>query len=186
MYKHRIFNKGEQIHCLLSSFTHPNILIPVKAIVKDAIWNDINTKYLIKIIKFYDTLPFLKKYLLGMNFYYSFEDKAKPFKLANCEFKTVEEIEIAMSGEDQSKYYIVVDSIMTTKTKAELRKIFDNVQYYLISRHIKDFKNLACRGFYHGVFRMDTQNEFEKRLYRMIGDLFEKKGENFDRYITSI
>lgn len=186
MYKHRIFYKGEQMHCLLSSFTNPNIFIPVKAIVKDVIWDDINSKYLVKVIKFYDSISFLKKYLFGMNFLYSFDDKNRPFRLDENDFKSVEEIEKRLSGKDENKYYIVVDSVMTTKTKYDLQNIFNKVQYYLISRHLKDIKDLSTRGFYRGVFRMDTQLEFDKRLYKFIGDLFERKNENFDRYVDSL
>jgi hypothetical protein len=174
------------MHCLLSSFTNPNIFIPVKAIVKDAVWDDINSKYLVKILKFYDSIYFLKKYLFGMNFCYSFDDKNRPFRLAETDFKTVEEIENRLKGPDESRHYIVVDSVMTTKTKYDLQDKFNKVQYYLISKHLKDIKDLSTRGFYKGVFRMDTQLEFDKRLYKFVGDLFERKEENFDRYIDSL
>ncbi len=59
MIKHRIFSKGERCHVLITSFTHPDILIPVKAIIKDTKWDPINPLYLIKIVKFYDSMTFL-------------------------------------------------------------------------------------------------------------------------------
>ena len=63
MINHRIFAKGEITHALLSSNSNPNILIPIKAVIKDVKYDDINPQYLIKVTKFYDTISFLKKYL---------------------------------------------------------------------------------------------------------------------------
>ena len=60
MIKARLFVKGETIYALLSSYSHPNILIPVKAIVKDVKYDEINPVYLIKVVKFYDNILFLK------------------------------------------------------------------------------------------------------------------------------
>lgn len=186
MRKHRIFNKGEQIHCLLSSFNHPNILIPVKGIIKDYQWDEVNLRYLIKITKFYDSLPFLKKYLFDMNFYHSYEMKPKRFKLKDNEFKSVKEIEEAISGIDSDRYYLVVDSIMTTKTKVDLEKLFNKIQHFLISRHFKDLKELMTRTFYRDTMRLDSHKDFESRLYHFIGDLFEKDGKDFNWYVSSI
>lgn len=68
MIKQRLFVKGETIHALISSYSHPNVLIPVKAIVKDVKYDEINPVYLIKVEKFYDNILFLKKYLFDMTF----------------------------------------------------------------------------------------------------------------------
>ena len=54
MINHRIFAKGEITHALLSSNSNPNILIPIKAVIKDVKYNEINPQYLIKVTKFYD------------------------------------------------------------------------------------------------------------------------------------
>lgn len=186
MHKHRIFNKGEQIFCLLSSFKYPNILIPVRAIVKDYKWHDVNLRYLVKVTMFYDSVDFLKQYLFDMNFYYNLDLKARNFKLKDTGFKTTKEIELRLNQEDQEKYYIVVDSVMTTKTKLNLQELFNKIQYFLISRHFKELKELSTRTFYKGTFRLDSYREFNSRLFHFVGDLFKDDEKGFDWYIKSI
>ena len=61
MIKHKIFSKGDHIHALISTSQQPNVLIPVRCIVYDVKFDDINPQYQIKIIKFYDNIYFLKK-----------------------------------------------------------------------------------------------------------------------------
>ena len=55
MIKHRLFVKGENAYTLLISHSHPNILIPVKVVIKDVKYDEVNPEYLVKIIKFYDS-----------------------------------------------------------------------------------------------------------------------------------
>ncbi len=52
MIKHRMFGRGEKIYALLSSYTDPNLLIPIECIIKDIKIDEINPQYLIKIIRF--------------------------------------------------------------------------------------------------------------------------------------
>jgi len=77
MINHRLFVKGEEIYVLLTSYSHPNILIPIKAVVKDVKYDDVNPQYIVKAIKFYDNIFFLKKYLFFMGFSNKFNKRAR-------------------------------------------------------------------------------------------------------------
>ena len=55
-----LFEKNSIAHCFLFSSTNPNVLIPVKVFIKDIKFYESNPKYLVKIVKFYDTVHFLK------------------------------------------------------------------------------------------------------------------------------
>mgnify|MGYP000706873360 CR=1 FL=1 len=63
MINHKLFAKGEKIHALISTTQQPNVLFPVRAIIYDVKFDDINPRYQIKVIKFYDQIYFLKKNL---------------------------------------------------------------------------------------------------------------------------
>ena len=59
MIKHKLFAKGEKIHALISTTQKPNVLFPVRAIIYDVKFDDINPQYQIKVLKFYDQIYFL-------------------------------------------------------------------------------------------------------------------------------
>jgi hypothetical protein len=130
MKKHRIFNKGDQIHCFLTSYTHPKFFLPVKAVIKDAQWDPVNPKYLVKILKFYDSYIFLKKTLFEMNFSNSFEKRAQPLPIKKEDYKRNIELESVFSSEDP-RFFIVVDSILAVKTYNNLLDLFNEIQFFL-------------------------------------------------------
>lgn len=187
MIKHKVFHKGEIVHCLLSSFNHPNILIPCKGVIKDIKWDLNNPTYLIKIRFFYDSLYFLKEYFFDMNFSNTFERKMKRMPLKKDDFKTIKELQDRLNqADDEKRFYVLTDSIMCTKTKANLKDLFINIQHFLISKKLKELKELSTRSFYNGVFKLNSGGEFDKRLYKFIGDKFESKGEDFNNFISLI
>ena len=65
MIKHKLIDKGSVAHALISSVHEPNILMPVKVTIKDIKFDEYNPLYLVKIVKFYDNINFLKKYFIG-------------------------------------------------------------------------------------------------------------------------
>ena len=186
MRKHKIYTKGEQIYALLSSYTHPNILLPVKAIIREVEWNDKNPKYLLKVNKFFDNMGFLRKNLFNMNFANTLGQKARRYKLKDEGFKTTKELEDRLNMPDATRYYIVVDSIMVAKTKADMNIIFNKIQYFLISRKLQECKELMTRTFFSGTMKLDSPGEFNKRLTKFMGDLFTDKGEDFARYLKGL
>ena len=105
MINHRLFVKGEEIYALLTSHSHPNVLIPVKAVVKDVKYDDVNPLYQIKAVKFYDDIRFLKKYLFDMSFQNVFDKRARKFSLDPNSLTTRKQLEEKLSGKNESKYY---------------------------------------------------------------------------------
>jgi hypothetical protein len=175
MKKHRIFNKGDQIHCFLTSYNHPKIFLPVKAIIKETQWDTVNPRYLVKVLKFYDSYIFLKNTLFEMNFSNSFDKRAQPLSLKSEDYKRNRDLESVMVSEDP-RYFIVVDSVLAVKTYNDLSDLFNQLQFFLISRELSDLKTMMTRTIYKGPFKIDTEREFKIRLKNTFGD----RDVNFD------
>ena len=180
----RTYFKGENIHCLLASYTHPNIFIPVKAKVKDVKWDSVNPLYKIKIVKFYENYNFLKKYLFDMNFYYEFDKRTRPFKLKKQDFSNLKELQERLDAEDEKRFYVIVDGVMCAKTKADLQILFSKVQYFLVARFYKQLKENSVRSFYKGEFRFDSEAEFKTRLKTMLEGKYPQN--DIDSFLDSI
>jgi len=172
MSKTKTYYKGEKIHCLLTSYTHPNIFIPVRGIVKDVKWDPVNPLYKIKIIKFYENVGFIRKYIFDMNFYYDFDKKARSFRIKREEFNTIKELEERLNEKDEDRFYVVVDGVMTVRTKVDLQDLFKKVQYFLISKNFKEIKEFSTRSFYKGEFKFDGEGEFKVRLKNFLKDKY--------------
>ena len=184
MITHRLFNIGDIIYCLLSSAKEPNILLPMKGIIIDIQWHEYNPRYLIKFIKFYDTYRFIKKYFYNMSFTNKFEDHTREITFNKKDFKWMSEFNAYLV---EKKWQVVVDSVMCVKSKPQLKKLFNKVQYALISQLIKDLRHLSTRLFYTGFLKIASQKEFDIRLKDFIGDKFENNNEvSFDVYIDWI
>lgn len=181
MIKHRLFVKGEKVYALLSSHSYPNILIPVKAIVKDVKHDDINPQYLIKIIKFYDNIRFIRKYLLNMSFSNNFNKRARNIKIRK-DISKDELIELFNNKNEERRYYIVVDSIMVKKLRGELAKLFNRVTDHLIEKRFKENREYMTRTFYSGKYRLTGSAEYNARLKKFIGDKVLESGMKLDEY----
>jgi hypothetical protein len=180
MINHDLIKKESIAHTIISSVSHPNVLIPVKVIIKDVKYQVDNPKYLVKIIKLYENLSFLKSTFMNMSFINGFGKRAKPFIFDPTKYKRVEEFENDIS-EEEEKYYIVVDSIMTWRFKHDMQVMFNKLQRYLIMRNISELRNNITRSFYSGDLKLDTKNNFDHRLKSMLGDkLFNNEKEFHD------
>ncbi len=186
MKKHRVFNKGNYVYCLLSSHTRPNVQIPVKGLIIDTKWDSVNPKYQIRILKFYDTMAFLKKNFFDMNFHHQFNKKAKQISLKESEFKNVQVLEKRLNDDDREKFYLVVDSIMCTKTRVQLQELFEKVQFYLISKSIKEIKSITTRPFYKGSFSVDSKKEFNIRFKKGWEDKITDPIKDIESYLRSL
>ena len=186
MKKHRIFNKGDYVFCLLTSHSKPNVQIPVKGFIMDTKWDPINPKYQIRILKFYDTMKFLQKNFFDMNFHHTFDHRAKLINLKKEDFTNVQVLEKRLNDVDREKYYLVIDSIMCTKTRVQLEELFERVQFYLISKNLKEIKTIATRPFFKGPFSVDSPKEFDVRLKRSWKDKFEDHCVDIDKYLNSL
>ena len=111
MKKHRIFNKGDRIHALLSSRQEPNVLIPVRANIVDVKWDPVNPLYKLRIDKFFDTLYFLKKYFLNMHFKYEFDKRARSMFIKPDELRKVNALEEFINSDNRERYYVIVERV---------------------------------------------------------------------------
>jgi len=107
----------------------------------DTKWDPINPKYQIRILKFYDTMKFLKTNFFEMNFHHTFDKRARLIGLKKDEFTNVQVLEKRLNDTDREKFYLVIDSIMCTKTRVQLEELFERVQFYLISKNLKRKKS---------------------------------------------
>lgn len=186
MKAHRIFTKGQFVYCLLSSFSKPNVLIPVKGIIIDSSWDPINPLYKIKILKLYDNMKFIKTYFFDMNFRYEFNGKARKMPLKKEDYKTVRSLEERFNQSDYERFYVIVESIMCTKTKVNLQKLFERVQFYIISKNLKEIREISTRPFFKGSLSLDSVNEFDVRFKKGWSDKFEKSGIDINKYLASL
>ncbi len=186
MKKHRVFNKTDYVYCLLTSHTRPNVQIPVKGLIVDTKWDQINPKYQIRIMKFYDTMKFLKQNFFDMNYHHHFDKRAKNISLKSDDFTNVQVLEKRLNEDDREKFYLVVDSIMCTKTRVQLQELFERVQFYIISKNLKEIKTITSRPFYKGSLSVDSKKEFNIRFKKAWEDKFFDPRIDIEKYLKSL
>jgi len=184
MINHRLFVKGEEIYVLLTSYSHPNILIPIKAVVKDVKYDDVNPQYIVKAIKFYDNIFFLKEYLFFMGFSNKFNKRARLFPLPGNVTNKEHLLELICESKNEEKYYFVVDSIMTKKWKGEMTLLFNKITNHLIEKRFRENREMMSRPFYSGTYRMTGEAEFNARLKKFVGDKIEATGISLEKYFS--
>ena len=175
MIKHKIFTKGELIQALISTTQAPNVLIPVRAMIHDVKFDDVNPQYQIKIRKFYDQINFLKRNLFGGRFIRNFEGKDTRINLKRQEYNTVKELEDRVfNGDKWQQYLIVVDSVFCVKTRGEQVELFNKIQDFQVEANFKELFNLSNRTTYNGNYNFHTKGEFIKALQKFLGDKYPK------------
>lgn len=175
MIEYKQFYKGNYVYTFLTSNTHPEIIIPIKALIKEVKWDRINSKYLVKIIKFYDSITFLKKYWFDMNFSNKIGKDAHKTHLDKKKYRKLSEIFVDIHGTDEEKYYVVVDALMTVKHKGDMQELFDKIMFFQITKRLSEIRNFSVRKFYKGLFKSETGGIFEKKLKKFCGDQVEKE-----------
>lgn len=187
MIKHKLFSKGEYIQALISTSQQPNVLIPVRCIIHDVKFDDINPQYQIKVIKFYDNIYFLKKNLFGGRFIRNFKGTETRMNLARKNYSTVEDIENNIfAGKNWEKYLIVVDSVFCVRTRGEQVELFNNLQTFMIQMKLKEIFELANRSVYsNGEFFFQTKGLYEKALKRFLADKYPKEKDWADELLYS-
>lgn len=182
----RTFNKGEKIHCLLTSYNKPNLFLPVSATVKDTQWDPVNPRYLVKITKFYDSVTFLKKHIFQMNFFYDFDDRSRKFKIKENQIVKIKDLEAILNSTEESKYYVVVDAVMCKKTKKDLQKLYDQVHFFLVNKNLSEIKDNLTRGFYQGPLSLDSREDFNRRFRLFIGESLTRTDIDIEKYLRSL
>ena len=186
MIKHKLFAKGEYIQALISTSQQPNVLIPVRAMVYDIKFDDINPQYQIRIKKFYDTMYFLKQNLFGGRFIRDFEGANTRINAKRTNYKNIEQLSDELfNGDSWKKYLIVVDSVFCTKTLEEQQILFNNLQTFMIEQKIKEIYEMSTRYPYRlagGEFAFDSKGEYITALKKFLGDRIPKD----EKWIDSI
>lgn len=174
MIKHKLFSKGEYVQALISTTQQPNVLIPVRGIIYDVKFDDINPQYQIRIKKFYDNMYFLKQNLFGGRFIRDFEGSDTRINAKRTNYKNIEQLsDDLFNGESWKKYLIVVDSVFCTKTLDEQQTLFNNLQTFMIEQKIKEIYEMSTRYPYRkskGEFAFNSKGEFIASLKKFLSD----------------
>jgi hypothetical protein len=177
MINHKLFAKGAKIHALISTTQKPNVLFPVRAIIYDVKFDDINPQYQIKVIKFYDQIYFLKQNLFGGRFIKDFEGHDTKINLKREHYSKVSQLEEdVFSGPNWEKYKIIVDSVFCTQTRAEQEELFNKIQSFHIELKLKELYELTNRTVYSkGQYYFHTKGEYVKAIEKFLGDRYPKE-----------
>lgn len=184
MIKHKIFSKGEYIQALISTTQQPNVLIPVRAIIYDVKFDDINPQYQIRIKKFYDSMYFLKQNLFGGRLIRDFEGRETRINAKRTNYKNTEELVTELiDGPNWKKYLVIVDSVFCTRTLGEQQELFNNLQTFMIEQKIKEIYDMSTRYPYRkskGEFAFESKGEFITALKKFLGDRIPSDEEWID------
>jgi len=184
MIKHQLYVKGQTVHALLTSFTNPEVLIPVKGIIKDIKYNEFNPEYQIKVIKFYDNVKFLKKNLIGMIVAHDFKKRPRRFNKQISHITTIEALnEFIALPENDWHFNFIVESIMVTVSYKDTINLFNRMQDFLFERKLRELRDFSTRIAYKGKYKYTGYAEFHAKLEKMIGDKVEKLGIKWKLYI---
>jgi hypothetical protein len=184
MIKHKIFTKGEYVQALISTTQNPNVLIPVRALIYDVKFDDVNPRYQLRIKKFYDNIVFLKAYLFGGRFIRDFEGKETRINLKRQEYKTVKALEDRVfDGEKWKQYLITVDSVFCVKTKVEQDSLFNKIQDFQAEVALKELYELTSRTTYTGQFNFHSKGEYVKALEKFLGDRYPNEVDWIDKVL---
>jgi len=181
MIKHKLIDKGSIAHALITPSNKPTYFIPVKVVIKDVKFDEYNPYYLVKIIKFYDNVYFLREHFMNNKFSNGFGKKPRHFYINQSEINTVEKLQNYIEKED-SRFYVVVDSVHTTRYRNDMMTMFNRMQDFLIYRNIQELSEMTTRSSYKGDMRIDTRFEFFNRLKRMLSDIVVDIGMTWDDF----
>lgn len=185
MIQHELIKKGRIAHSLITPVRYPNVLLPVKVVIKDVHFDEYNPKYLVKILKFYDKTHVVKTYFMNERYHNTFKRKGSVMRFDKEVFRTSEEIVNYMDGFG-TKYYVVAESINTWKTKLEMTEVFNKLQDYFIMRSFYDLQTNMVRTPYRGKFKMSTKKDYHDRLRRMIVDRVATNEEEWQEFIKTL
>ena len=183
MIKHRLFSKGEYIHALISNTNFPNIVFPVRAIIYDVKFDEKMPKYQIRITKFYDDIAFLKRYFFDTNFEKNFSGANTKFRFKRTQFSTKKELQEHLESNSET-YLITVDSVMCTKSMNQIMDLYNNIQDFLVEKHLRELYELSNRQVYKdGKYYYQTRGIFEAHLKKFLGDRTPKEKGYFDKLL---
>jgi hypothetical protein len=182
MIKTEILDKKSICHALLNSTTDPEIMIPIKGIVEEVYFDEDIPIYSIRIIKFYDSIDFLKYAFYDKAFLVNYGRTPKLLKIPKT-IKTAAQLEDWTGAETRNRFCI--ESHMVVKSKTEMVELFNKIQEYLICQKLRFIKRLSIRPLYTGPLRLTSYVEFNNRIRRGFSDLFDTE-EQTNGFIDTI
>jgi hypothetical protein len=182
MIHHRIFPKGEYCHALISSKANPNILFQVRGLIYDVSMDPYNPQYLIKIIRFYDDINFIKRHFIGHKFQRDFIGHDTTWTFNRNMFNTREDFEQHIQNQkNPNRYMIVADSVMCTKTLTESTKLYNTIESFMVEKSIRDIYDAVTRTQYRkGKYAFSNRDEFRFALKRFLKDKIDVTEEYLD------
>lgn len=171
MIKSQILDKRSICHALLYSTSNPEVFIPVKGVVDDVFFEENIPIYVIKIVKFYDNIHFLKEFFYDCPFLTNYKGKSKPLKIPK--FTMTAELENWFS--EKSTYRFCVESNFVVRTKIEMMDLFHKIQEYIIYKELRSIRRAIMRSAYEGDLKLNSKAEFEERIRRAFGDKFKSE-----------
>jgi hypothetical protein len=121
-----------------------------------------------------------------MTFFRDIDKKIRATRIKDEDFKSLEEIVDRFNKADEARFYVHVDSVMTSPTKKNLEELFSDVVFFLISRWFSEIKRNSVRPFYKGCFSLGSQKEFNRNLEIGFGDLIKRAGIEPRLWLDSI
>lgn len=183
MINHDLIKVNSICHALLSSPSNPNILIPIKGVIREVKYDESNPLYRVQILKFYDHLFFVKKNFVNKSFRHNFKKKPKTFWINTDNVKTIHDLENLMIEE---KNWVVIDSLLVFKYKNEMQDMFNKIQEFLILKNIKEWRNNSTRSFYKGKLHIKSKYEFDVRMAKMIQDMFPGGKKEYEEFCSKL
>ena len=183
MIRHKLFSKGESIHALISNSRYGNIVFPVRAVIHDVEFDDKMPRYQIRIIKFYDDLDFLKRYMFDQKFDKGFSGGYTKFNLSRSNYKTRDDFQKHINSKWES-YLMVVDSVMCLRTHQEILELYNNIQDFIIERSMRELYEVTNRSSYSkGKYFYKSKGVFEAHLKKFLGDMVPDDPKYFDKLL---
>jgi hypothetical protein len=163
MNKLKKYDEGETVHCLIINTSKPEIVIPCQGRILEIKYDEFHPEYLIKPIKYYDTIDFLRKTLFTFNYKRTFNKRSRDVILPES-VNTLTKLEKHLSETTNVLYNHVVEGILIYKTKAVMHEKFDKLQNFIIIQKMRELQEMQTRSFYTGDFRYDTKMEWNMSI----------------------
>ena len=165
-----ILKPNDPCYCLLSNFLEPNIVIPVRAKIKDLKIKNDRIFYLVKLIHVFDEFEFIRNHMYSMPFQTKLDSDKRYVLKFDKKIVRSNDFNAQLA---QGDFEVVILDFMTFSSKEYMETIFDKINYYLISLHILNLKEAITRSPYDGFLKME-KGEFLSKIKTLVEDKFEK------------
>lgn len=182
MINHDLFKKETIAHGLLTSATYPNILIPIKMMIKDIKFDHNNPKYTVKIFTFYDEISFLKKYLYNCKFRKPDDRSPRSLYLREGDLNSKQSI-IDRLNELGQGGYVLIDSVMTRRYKKDIMDLFHKLEDYFIAKLLREWRQRSIRNIYKGRFNLENRDEWIARFKNAMYDRIQEQDQKPEEII---